>query len=126
MTETGRPKGTKNRQWTVDEKLRIVERYFSGTISRSKLIQEEHISDSMLHSWVKKYMENGKDGLKPLKHKGNPYSALTSSKNLPEMKRLQLQVAKLEVEIERLKKGYIVKGDGVNKAFATLKEMNTQ
>ena len=41
------------------------------------------------------------------------------SKNLSELERLRLMVAKLEIENERLKKGYWVEGVGANKVFVT-------
>ena len=52
--------------------------------------------------WVKRYLQDGEDALEP--HNGNPYAALYRSKNLPEVERLRLLVAKQEVEIARLKK----------------------
>jgi hypothetical protein len=39
---------------------------------------------------------------------------------------LKLIVAKQQIEIERLKKGYQVKGVGANKEFVSLKEMNSE
>ena len=47
-----------------------------------------------------------------------------TSKTLSETERLRLQLAKLEVENERLKKGYLVKGVGANKEFVSLKDVN--
>ena len=57
-------------------------------------------------------------------HPGNPFAALHVSKNLSEVERLQLTVAKLEIENERLKKGYLVKGVGAAKEFVTGREKN--
>ena len=42
------------------------------------------------------------------------------------MKKLQLQIAQLQIEVERLKKGYVTKGVGVNKEFAITKDLNTK
>lgn len=128
MAQRGRPKGSQNRKWIPEEKERIVKRYFEGTISRTALAREEDISDGMLHRWIKKYQAEGLNGLvsKTGKtgHSGNPYAALHKSKDLPDIKRLQLQVAQLQVEVERLKKGYAVKGVGANKEYAFLKDLN--
>jgi hypothetical protein len=66
---------------------------------------------------VKRYREEGEDGLTP--KNGNPYAALHTSKKLSEIDRLRLIVAKQEVEIERLKKGYWVEGSGANKEYVT-------
>ena len=125
MAQRGRPKGTKNRKWSTEEKVRIVERYYSGSISRAQLAREEHISDSQLHSWIKKYDAEGVEGLKPkTEHRGNHFAALHRSKDLPEIKKMQLQIAQLQVEIERLKKGYTTKGVGASKEFAISKDLN--
>ena len=43
---------------------------------------------------------------------------------MSETDRLRLLVAKYEVEIARLKKGYYVEGVGANKAFVTGKDSN--
>jgi len=121
----GRPKGGKNRKWTPEEKMRIVLRYINGTSSRKVICLEEQITDQMLSTWVKKYQDEGIDGLvNQTGKRGNPYAALHTAKNLSEINRLQLQVAKLEVEVERLKKGYAVKGDGAGKAFVPTKYSN--
>ena len=68
-------------------------------------------------AWVKRYLQEGADALEP--HNGNPYAALHRSKSLSELERLRLIVAKQELEIARLKKGYWVEGVGVNKVFVT-------
>lgn len=115
----GRPKGGKNKVWTQEEKLRIVGRYISGEIGRRSLAKEENISYGMLSNWIKKYQTEGEKGLENKKKTGNVFSALHTSKSLSEVERLRLLVAKQEIEIERLKKGYTVKGVGVNKEFAT-------
>ena len=47
-------------------------------------------------------------------------------KSLSEVERLRLLVAKQEVEIARLKKGYWVEGAGANKEYVTGSEKNTK
>ena len=47
-------------------------------------------------------------------------------KSLSEVERLRLLVAKQEVEIARLKKGYWVEGVGVKKEYAAGSEKNTK
>jgi len=73
----------------------------------------------MICRWVKEYIAEGESAFIPKGHLGNPFVALHTSKNLPELERLRLMVAKLEIENERLKKGYWVEGVGVNKEFVT-------
>ena len=51
------------------------------------------------------------------KHPGNHYAALHTSNNLSEIEQLRLTVAKLEIENERLKKGYLVEGVGADRVY---------
>jgi len=80
---------------------------------------------SMICKWVKRYIEEGEAGLER-RGGGNPYAALHTSKSLSEVDRLKLVIAKQEIEIERLKKGYTVKGVGTKKEFVTGSEVNTK
>ncbi len=122
----GRPKGGKNRIWTKEEKLRIVRRYLDEGIGQGPLAKQEGISNGLINTWIKKYLTDGDIGLENKRKTGNPFAALSTSKSLNELDRLKLVIAKQEIEIERLKKGYLVKGDGAKKAFVTLKDQNTK
>ena len=122
----GRPKGGKNRIWTQDEKLRIVRRYIDEGIGQRQLAKQEGISKGLISTWIKNYLTDGEDGLQNRRKTGNPFAALTTSKSLSELDRLKLIIAKQEIEIERLKKGYLVKGDGAKKVFVTPKDQNTK
>ena len=122
----GRPKGGKNRKWTKEEKLRIVRRYFDERIGQGTLAKEEGIAPGMLYNWIHSYMEFGETGLENKKPSGNMFSALHVSKSLTEEQRLRLIVEKQKIEIERLKKGYVVKGVGASKEFVTLRDLNTK
>ena len=117
-------KGRKNRKWTKEEKLRIVKRYTDEKIGQRNLAKEEGISRGQLYSWIQKYLKGGEDALENQRKTGNPFSALHTSKSLSENERLRLIVQKQEIEIERLKKGYTVKGVGANKEYVTLQELN--
>ena len=120
----GRPKGGTNRYWSKDEKLRIVKRYLEEGISSRKLSVEENVDDSMIRRWVRKYLSEGESALDQSSKKGNRFSALWVSKSLTETERLQLIVQKQEIEIERLKKGYLVKGVGADKEFVITKDVS--
>lgn len=122
----GRPKGGKNRNWTQEEKLRIVKRYFDEAIGQRTLAKEEGLSRGMLYQWITKYQDGGEDALHSSNKTGNPFSALHTSKSLTEIEQLRLLVAKQEVEINRLKKGYIVKGDGAKKEFVTTNDASSR
>ena len=75
------------------------------------------VGSSLVSAWVKRYLEDGEEALEA--KNGNPYAALYTSKSLSEMDRLRLIIAKQEVEIARLKKGYWVEGAGVSKEYIT-------
>jgi len=120
----GRPKVGKNREWSQEEKLRIVNRYLDEGIGSVRLAREEQISDGMLRKWIRNYLQEGPDSLINKKKTGNRFSALYTSKSLSEEERLRLIIAKQEIEIERLKKEYFVKGDGVKKEFVITKDVS--
>ena len=122
----GRPKGGKNKRWTKEEKLRIVLRNIDDKIGQRTIAKEENISAGQVASWVKRYVEGGPDALENRKRRGNPFAALYVSKSLTEEQRLRLTVEKQKIEIERLKKGYAVKGVGASKEFVTLRDLNTK
>ena len=72
------------------------------------------------------YIAEGESAFIPKGHPGNPFAALHTSKSLSELERLRLIVAKLEIENERLKKGYWVEGVGANKVFVTESDKSTK
>lgn len=119
-----RTKGGQNKTWTKEEKLRIVSRYFDEGIGRPTLAKEEGIASGMISTWIHKYLNEGEAGLENKKKSGNKFAALYTSKSMNELDRLRLIVAKQEIEIERLKKGYIVKGVGANKEFVSIKDLS--
>ena len=122
----GRPKGGKNRNWNKEEKLRIVLRNLDDKVGQWTIAKEENISRGQVHSWIKKYLEGGPDALENRKKTGNQFAALQTSKSLTEEQRLKLIVEKQKIEIERLKKGYVVKGVGAGKEYVTLRDPNTK
>ena len=122
----GRPKGGKNKSWTQEERLRIVKRYMEDGISQNTLAKEENISRGMLYNWITRYLDGGEEALENKRKTGNKYAALWTSKSLTEVERLRLIIQKQEIEIERLKKGYLTKGVGVNKEFVTIQDVNSK
>ena len=66
----------------------------------------------MIINWIRKYKEEGIKGLENKKKPGNPLSKYSNKNNLSETEKLQYENMKLRIENERLKKGYLVKGDG--------------
>ena len=125
----GRPKGTKNNMRSLSEKEQIVLRCINENIPFKKIGDELGISDTTIGKWVRAYEKDGIDGLKSKTGKcgsGNPYAALHNKKNLTEVERLRLELAKKEVECERLKKGYSVKGVGRRKEYVTIGRKNSK
>ena len=118
----GSKKGAVPRKWSKEEKLRLVQLHLEEHKPLRQIGKEYSVSSGLVSTWVKKYLEEGETALDP--HIGNPYAALHRSKSLSEVERLRLIVAKQEVEIARLKKGYWVEGVGVNKEYVTGSEKN--
>lgn len=112
-------KGQTKRVWAPEQKAEIVHKHLDEHISVRTLEREYNADRSMICRWVKEYIAEGESAFIPKGHPGNPFAALHTSKSLSELERLRLIVAKLEIENERLKKGYWVEGVGASKAFIT-------
>ena len=110
-------KGIPHRKFSKEEKMKYVRLHLEDHIPVRQIEKDYGVGASLISSWVKRYLQDGEEALEP--HNGNPYAALHRSKNLSEIERLRLLVAKQEVEIARLKKGYWVEGVGVNKEYVT-------
>lgn len=110
-------KGTPHRKFSKEEKLKYIKLHLDEHISIREIERQYGIRTGLVSAWVKRYLEDGEDALEP--KNGNPYAALHRSKNLSEVERLRLIVAKQEVEIARLKKGYWVEGVGADKEYVT-------
>lgn len=117
-------KGQKRRTWTADQKLEIVKKHLNEHISVKKLEKEYDVEHSTICRWTKEYLAEGEAALEP-KRSGNHFAALYRSKNLSELEYLRLMVAKQEIEIARLKKGYWVEGAGANRVYITGQDKNT-
>ena len=117
-------KGQKKRVWTPDQKLEIVRKHLDEHISVKKLEKEYQVDHSMICRWTKEYLAGGEGAFEPKKRPGNRFAALHTSKNLSELERLRLLVAKQEIEIARLKKGYWAEGAGANRAYITGQDVN--
>lgn len=122
-----RPKGTKNVMRSPEEKERIVlEATECGTCRTAKA---HGISKRLLQNWMRKYRESGVDGLKSQSGKhgsGNHLAGLQRKKGKTREEELELEVLRLKIEVERLKKGYRVKGGGRKKEYVTTKGSNTR
>ena len=108
----GRIRKEKNRYWTANDKLKIINEVLIDFKSSTEVSIKYDISQGMIINWIKKYKEEGIKGLENKKKPGNPLSKYLNRKNLSDMEKLQYENMKLRIENERLKKGYLVKGDG--------------
>ena len=120
----GRPKGGKNKYWSKEKKLKLVKEHVEQHVSTLEITNRENISNGMYNNWLKKYLELGEKGLENKKKPGNPLMKYSAKKNLTEIEKLEYENMKLRIENERLKKGYLVEGDGQIVVFNGLKNKN--
>lgn len=106
MKKIGRPKGGKNKRWSKEEKYKYLEMILTGEKSSNAIQKQYGISSGMLATWMKKYQEEGIDGLEPKRKQGNPLSKYQRRKELTPREQLEYQVLQLQIENLRLKKGY--------------------
>ena len=105
-------------------KEKIIKRYLNGE-SPMKLSKKYNFTRQHFYVWLKKYQENGLDGLISNSGKnsnGNKGKYLRKPKN--KVEELEIELMKKEIEIARLKKGYMVKGVGAEKEFVTTFDKN--
>ena len=121
----GRPKGGKNILRTPKEKEKIVKDLLAGKLGWNQTWKKYNISQSTLSKWKYNYIEKGIEGLKSNsgKHK-SPNSGLHLRKPKNKIEELELEILKKDIEIARLKKGYMVKGVGAEKEFVTTFDKN--
>ena len=117
-------KGLTKRVWTAEQKAEIVRKHLEEHVSVRTLEKEYQANRGMICRWIKGYIAEGESSFERKKPPGNRFAALHTSKNLSEIERLRLMVAKLEIENERLKKGYWVEGVGASKEYVTGKGKN--
>ena len=125
----GHPKGTKNVMRSPEEKEQLVLEWQTTNIGMQTFAVSKGLAPRPFMRWVHAYEKYGIEGLKSKTGKcgsGNPYAALITSKSLTEVERLRLELAKKEVECERLKKGYLVKGVGRRKEYVIINKKNSK
>ena len=101
-----------NRCWSKEEKLKMIKEVLNGK-STQEVARENDISGGMLRNWIIKYNQDGEDSLINKKKPGNPMLKYYITKNFKSREEeLEYENMRLRIENERLKKGYLVKGDG--------------
>ena len=109
-------------KYSNEFKLKIVKYCIEGHHSRKGAAKVFGLpSSTPLKEWIRKYKENGIEGLKSKTGKcskkgitGRPKKAVTREEEL------ERENTKLKIEIARLKKGYYVKGVGQRKEYVSI------
>ena len=107
----------KNRNWSKDDKLRIINRHLKDGLSTGFIAKEEDISGGMLRRWIKQYLELGETALINKNKPGNPMCKYSNRKILTKEEQLEYENMKLRIENEMLKKGFLMKEDGTYVKF---------
>lgn len=117
----GRPIGTKNIMRTPEEKEKLVLEYLDSKVGYRKFAESNDIYPSTFTKWIKLYRERGIEGLKSKTGKNG-----TGKGNFKrtEIEQLKEALLKKEIELMRLKKGYVVKGVGAKKEYASISDVN--
>ena len=113
---------------SAEKKMEVLNRYLNGE-SAVKLENEYGLTPNYLYKWINKYKKEGYEGLKDKSGKSshsNPHLGLHLRKPKNRIEELELELMKKEIEIARLKKGYMVKGVGAEKEFVTTFDKNTK
>ena len=119
--DMGRPIGTKNIMRTPEEKEKLVLEYLDSKVGYRKFAESNDIYPSTFTKWIKLYRERGIEGLKSKTGKNG-----TGKGNFKrtEIEQLKEALLKKEIELMRLKKGYVVKGVGAKKEYASILDVN--
>ena len=111
---------------TPEEKEKILKEYLDEKWIK-KIEKEYNINNSVAYRWLEKYEKDGIEGLKSNTGKiKSGFKGLGKKKPKDRIEELELELMKKEIEIVRLKKGYMVKGVGAEKEFVTTFDKNTK
>ena len=111
---------------SADRKMEAINRYYNGETA-IKLEKEYGLAPNYLYRWIRKYEKEGFEGLTSKSGKArysNSHAGLHLRKPKNKIEELELELMKKEIEIARLKKGYMVKGVGAEKEFVTTFDKN--
>lgn len=115
----------KNVMRTPKEKETILKDMLDNNFGYGIASKKYEISRSVLWEWMKAYTDNGIEGLKSNTGKskgGNKGIYAKKPKNYEE--ELELKLLRKEIELMRLKKGYVAKGVGAKKEYVSISDVN--
>lgn len=112
-----RPKGTKNVMRSPQEKLIILNEFFDSGMNASLICKKHNIAPSSLRKWRLQFQRGGLESLSS--NTGKSTGNLKGRPKNSSEDKLKRQIRDLEIEVARLKKGYLVKGGGQKKVFVT-------
>ena len=110
-------KGQKFKQWTAEEKYKIIKPALELEKSGHEVAIENKLAPGMVGNWIVSYKKNGLKGLTPKRKPGNPLAKYSNKKTLTKEEQLEYENMKLRIENEMLKKGFLMKGDGTYVKF---------
>lgn len=121
----GHTLGKKNVMRTPEEKEKLVLEYLNSNIGIMIFALDHDINRDLFRRWVNKYQKFGINGLKSQTGKAKKPNSGRPKKGT-EIEELKRELTKKDIIIERLKKGYAVKGVGAKKEYVTTFDKNTK
>jgi transposase len=97
------------KQYSAEEKIRIVLDGLRGEVSIAELCRREGIAESLYYSWSKEFLEAGKNGLRAIRHALHP-QVKTLQREAHDLKEV---VAEQTLELRLLKKSMIADGGDI-------------
>ena len=110
-------KGQKFKQWTAEEKYKIIEPAINMEKSLTQISKDLNMNVGLLSTWKKEYINKGMEGLISKRKPGNALAKYSSKKKLTKEEQLEYENMKLRIENEMLKKGFLMKEDGTYVKF---------
>ena len=111
----------KNIMRTPEEKEKIVLEYLTGGISTRAIAEKYGTTQGVFNRWLKKYRESG---VSDFQSKTGKCGIGKGNFKKTEIEQLKEDLLKKEIELMRLKKGYVVKGVGAKKEYVSLLDVN--
>ena len=111
-------KGQKYREWSSNDKFKIIEPLLNYEDTYSSVARKHNVSKGMLSRWVTRYRKDGMEGLVNKKKPGNKMAKYFTTKNFKSKEeKLEYENMKLIIENEMLKKGFLMEEDGTYVKF---------